>query len=45
MGLEGAGLSGVVGVCVLSGCALVLRAVSLVEGDCGGGRDGVRSGD
>ena len=27
-----------VSVCVMSGCALVLRAVSLVEGDSGVGR-------
>ena len=37
-GAGGSGVSGVVSVCCwLSGCALVLRAVSLVEGDCGGG--------
>ena len=38
MGLEGAWDRVLwVSVCVMSGCALVLRAVSLVEGDCGGG--------
>ena len=33
-------------VCVcVSGCALVLRAVSLVGGTAAAGSDGVRSGD